>query len=298
MNKSGKTKYCLALLSGILALNSCQSNRVQEKEEEEKKKYNVLFISIDDLRTELNCYGANHIKSPNIDQLASQGVRFTEAHVQQAICMASRASVMTGIRPEKHGIYTGESVESLLPDVLTLNKFFKQNGYSIAATGKVYHHGIDHKNQSGDDYMTQGGTWTGRGYVTEEAIKQIDLNPEGRGPAYEYADVHDTIYQDGLNTFYAAKKMEELKNEDKPFFLAVGLKKPHLPFVAPEKYWDMYPESSVMLPEITEWPENTGEHTMRLRGEINHYYGIPHMYDEIDDSTALILRRAYYACVS
>ncbi|MFW5758244.1 MAG: sulfatase-like hydrolase/transferase [Bacteroidota bacterium] len=298
MNKSGKTKYCLALLSGILALNSCQSNRVQEKEEEEKKKYNVLFISIDDLRTELNCYGANHIKSPNIDQLASQGVRFTEAHVQQAICMASRASVMTGIRPEKHGIYTGESVESLLPDVLTLNKFFKQNGYSIAATGKVYHHGIDHKNQSGDDYMTQGGTWTGRGYVTEEAIKQIDLNPEGRGPAYEYADVHDTIYQDGLNTFYAVKKMEELKNEDKPFFLAVGLKKPHLPFVAPEKYWDMYPESSVMLPEITEWPENTGEHTMRLRGEINHYYGIPHMYDEIDDSTALILRRAYYACVS
>lgn len=296
MKKLEKTTYYIALLSVILALNSCQSKKARENEV--GQKYNVLFISIDDLRTELNCYGANHIKSPNIDRLASMGVRFTEAHVQQAICMASRASVMSGIRPEKHGIYTGEAVEDLIPGALTLNKFFKQNGYIIAATGKTYHHVIDREKQFGDDYMSPKGTWTGRGYVTEEAIKQIELNPEERGPAYECADVHDTIYQDGLNTLHAVKKLEELKNEDKPFFLAVGLKKPHLPFVAPKKYWDIYPESSIMMPEITKWPENTGEHTMRLRGELNHYYGIPQMYEEIDDSTALILRRAYYACVS
>jgi iduronate 2-sulfatase len=263
-----------------------------------QQKPNVLFIAVDDLRTELNCYGASHIKSPNIDRLASQGVRFTEAHVQQAICMASRASVMSGIRPEKHGIYTGEAVEDLFPDVMTINKLFKQNGYNIAAAGKIYHHDIDHEKQFGEDYMSPEGTWTGKGYVTQEAIKKRDLNPEGRGPAYECADVHDTIYEDGLNTLHAVRKLEELKNEDKPFFLAVGLRKPHLPFVAPKKYWEMYPESSVKMPETTEWPANTGEHTMRLKGELNLYYGIPQMYEEIDDSTALILRRAYYACVS
>ena len=96
------------------------------------KAYNVLFIAVDDLRTELNCYGAEHIKSPNLDRLAAEGVRFTEAHVQQAICMASRASVLSGIRPEKRGIYTGESVTDMMPDVLTLNKFFKQNGYAVS----------------------------------------------------------------------------------------------------------------------------------------------------------------------
>ena len=92
-------------------------------------RFNILFISIDDLRTELNCYGASHIKSPNIDRLAAQGVMFENAHVQQAICMASRASIMTGIRPEKHAIYTGLAVNDVLPNALTLNRYFEQNGY-------------------------------------------------------------------------------------------------------------------------------------------------------------------------
>lgn len=291
-----KAVQCIVFVLIISSLSSCQPTKEQKNEVE--NKYNILFISIDDLRTELHCYGASHIKSPNIDRLASQGVRFTEAHVQQAICMASRASVMTGIRPERHGIYTGEAVENLLPDVLTINKFFKQNGYNIAAAGKVYHHGIDHENQFGDDYMSPRGTWKGRGYVTEQAIEQIKLNPNERGPAYECADVHDTLYQDGINTLNAVRKLEELKREDKPFFLSVGLKKPHLPFVAPKKYWDMYPESSILMPEIREKPKNTGKHTMRISGELGNYYGIPDLYEEIDDSTTIVLRRGYYACVS
>ena len=94
---------------------------------------------------DINCYAASHIKSPNIDRLASEGFRFTEAHVQQAICMALRALIMTGIRPGRHGIYTGESVEALLPDVLTMNKFFEQNVYNLVAAGKIYHHEIDHE---------------------------------------------------------------------------------------------------------------------------------------------------------
>ena len=292
MNLLASAKKSVITFTGIILLISCQA---QKKD----TRYNVLFIAIDDLRTELNCYGASHIKSPNIDRLASEGVRFSKAHVQQAICMASRASIMSGIRPEKYGIYTGESVEDLIPDALTMNKFFQQNGYNIASCGKIYHYGIDTEQQFGDNEMTPKTTWTGRGFVTPEAIKQIELNTEfGRGPAFECANVHDTIYKDGINTMNAVRKLEDLKKDNKPFFLAVGLSKPHLPFVAPKKYWDMYPEASITLPEVRKRPEHSSKHTMRIRGELNSYYGMPHLYEEIEDSAALVLRRAYYACVS
>lgn len=196
---------------------ACQT---QQEKQEKQGPYNVLFIAIDDLRTELNCYGAEHIKSPNIDRLAASGVRFTNAHVQQAICMASRASIMSGIRPEKHGIYTGESVEDMMPNVLTLNKFFKQNGYTISACGKIYHHSEDIKSQFGAEYMEPVQTWTGRGYVSEKAIKIRELDEDNAGPAYEYADVKDEAYKDGANTLLAINKLKELKEGGKPFFMA------------------------------------------------------------------------------
>lgn len=296
MNQLRKISSALGLFMITAVLCSCQSSTTENKDQQ---KYNVLFIAIDDLRTELNCYGASHIKSPNIDRLASEGVRFANAHVQQAICMASRASIMSGIRPEKKGIYTGAAVQDLMPDVLTMNNFFKQNGYNIASCGKIYHHGKDTRKQFGEDEMVPKGTWSGRGYVTPEAIEKIALNTEfHRGPAYEFAPVNDTIYKDGLNTLNAVRKMEELSKDDKPFFLSVGLSKPHLPFVAPEKYWDMYPASSIGKPEVTERPENSYEKSIRRRGELNSYYNMPQQYDEIDEATALNLRRAYYACVS
>ncbi len=259
----------------------------------------MLFIAVDDLRTELNCYGASHIHSPNIDRLAEEGVLFSNAYVQQAICMATRASILTGIRPEHHEIYTTKSVNELMPDVLTLNKFFEANGYNIAACGKIYHYGIDTKLQFGDAYMQPEQTWSGRGYVSKESIEKIALNTKyHRGPAYECADVPDSIYTDGINTLYALRKMKSLKKEGKPFFLAVGLKKPHLPFVAPKKYWDMYPASSIEMPGVREMPKNSNEYTMSPKGELTSYYGMPETFEEIDDSTTLTLRRAYFACVS
>ena len=285
------TSFGIYAIIVMFGLSACQ---IQAPE---TKPYNVLFIAIDDLRTELNCYGADHIQSPNIDRLAAEGVRFTNAHVQQAICMASRASIMSGIRPERRGIYTGESVADLLPEVTTINQFFQQQGYNIASCGKIYHHGADTKMQFGENEMTPKVTWTGHGYVTEQAIAQIELNTQHkRGPAFEYAEVHDTLYKDGINTLNAVRKLEALKASDQPFFMAVGLSKPHLPFVAPKKYWDLYPD--VSLPENRAMPENSNQHTMRLQGELNSYYGIPPSYAAIDDSTTLLLRRAYYACVS
>ncbi|MGB5942938.1 MAG: sulfatase [Leeuwenhoekiella sp.] len=290
--------YALFLLVPVLLI-SCKTEHDKKIQQKIEEPYNVLFIAIDDLRPELNSYGAGHIKSTNIDRLSSEGIRFSNAHVQQSICMASRASVMSGIRPERNGIYTGEPISDVLPDVLTMNKFFKQSGYNIASVGKIYHFGQDTKNQFGSDYIKPKATWEGFGYVTQEAIKQRTLNTNtGRGPAYESANVHDTIYEDGINTLNAIRKLREFKNDDKPFFMAVGLTKPHLPFVAPQKYWDMYPKDSIGFSELNERPRNTSSHTMRSSGELGNYYNMPRFYDDIADSTALTLRRGYYACVS
>ncbi|MGB5942937.1 MAG: sulfatase [Leeuwenhoekiella sp.] len=294
-----KSIALVSILWTIHGLVSCQSQKAETKEKEIQQPYNVLFIAVDDLRTELNIYGAHHIKSPNIDQLANSGVRFDNAHVQQAICMASRASIMSGIRPERYGIYTGESVKDIMPDVLTMNKFFSKNGYSIASTGKIYHYAEDTKEQFGDDFVDAEGIWKGSGYVTQESFEQMKNSEKpGRGPAYESAKVHDTIYPDGLNTLNAMRKMEELKDDGKPFFMAVGLMKPHLPFNAPQKYWDMYPRSSIELTDLTERPKNTSKYTVRPLGELTNYYGMPETFDEVTDSMATTLRRGYFASVS
>lgn len=270
-----------------------------DAQEAREKPFNVLFIAIDDLRPELNCYGAEHIQSPSIDRLAATGVRFSNAYVQQAICMASRASVMSGIRPERRGIYTGESVQDLMPDVMTMNKFFASNGYTISTCGKIYHFGEDTKNQFGSDYMSPSEDSKVPEYVSSEALRLEKENSEsGKGPAFECGDAGDTAYRDGLNTVNAVNKLAELKAQDKPFFMAVGLTKPHLPFCAPKKYWDMYPEESIKLAELRSRPTNSNPYTLRLGGELHAYAGMPRYFADVDQETELILRRAYYACVS
>lgn len=287
----------------ILGLTICSFNNKESK----KEPYNVLFIAMDDMRTELNCYGGSHIKSPNIDKLANKGVTFKNAYVQQAICMASRASIMTGYRPEQHGIYTGESVQNLVPDVKTMNKLFAENGYEVSAFGKIYHHKIDHEKQFGDEWFDPQEKWAGRGYYTDEAIEQMRYNEDhqvkgrnhkNRGPAYEFADVPDSAYIDGYNTEYVMRKLQAYKKNGKPFFLAMGFHKPHLPFIAPKKYWDMYPLKTIKQPEIQNPPKNCTPYTLRSWGELRNYYGMPKNKEPVGEDTTLILRRGYYACVS
>lgn len=285
----------ITLLAFVLSFAASISG----KEPKQEAPYNVLFIAVDDLRTELNCYGAEHIESPNIDRLAESGVRFSSAYVQQAICMASRASLMSGIRPERNGIYTGEAVEDLMPDVLTMNKFFRENGYTVSTSGKIYHFSKDTSEQFGEELMKAKPVWFARGYNSEKAIEMVKANKESsHGPAYEWAEVEDNAYPDGANTDLAVNKMVELKRGGKPFFLAVGLTKPHLPFNAPKKYWDMYPEESVSLSGVRERPEGSNKYTMRVSGELGNYVGMPRMFADVDEETALTLRRGYFACVS
>lgn len=291
------------LISGIVL--SCQS----KKEEEEKEKPNILFIAVDDLRTELGCYGTAQIKSPNIDKLAAEGLAFNHTYCQQSICMASRASLMSGLRPDTLNIYNCASLEEDAAGILTIDQHFENNGYEIWAAGKIYHHGIDYDVQLGDAYKKVVTEQVGRGYLSEEAIKTVEEYDEwyrenrnqgggGRGPAFEWPDVPDNAYHDGKMTDMAIKEFANLKTSDKPFFMAVGYKKPHLPFNAPKKYWDLYDADEIKQADNPYMPEDVSQYFIYNFGELRNYAGIPKGQEKFDEELNKNLKHGYYACVS
>lgn len=278
------------------------------------RKKNVLFIPVDDLRTQLGCYGHSQMISPNIDRLASRGVIFERAYCQQPICMATRASLLSGYRPDHANIYSCKSVKELMPDALTLNKHFANNGYQLWATGKVYHYASDHKIQFGDNYHLAKGNWVGRGYLSEEAVKIVSESAKAlgdtteddeagkkedlRGPAYESPDVPDNAYVDGIQTEMAIAQLEKFSKSDKPFFMAVGYRKPHLPFCAPQKYWDMYNPDELKLANNPFLPKGATEFTYDNFNELRNYHGIPKDKNPLPDDLAKKIIHGYYACVS
>lgn len=297
-----KFLHILFYVFALLFFLSCTTSGKPEK-------VNILFIAVDDLRPELGIYGQSQIKSPNIDKLAAEALVFKRAYCQQAICMASRASIMSGFRPDTLHIYNTKSLNELAPDVLTLNRHFENSGYKVWASGKIYHHEIDHKLQFGENYFTPETGEKGRGYLTEASWKIMDeterwyqLNRKtdagGRGPAYECADVPDNAYRDGKMTDMALAKMADFKNEEKPFFMAVGFHKPHLPFNAPKKYWDLYDESLIELSKNPFNPKNASTYFNYNFGELRNYPGIPKDDELLGDSISRILKHGYYACVS
>jgi len=286
------------IVSGILI--SCQS---------EKEKPNILFIAVDDLRPELGCYGNSKISSPHIDKLASEGLTFTQAYCQQPICMASRASLMSGLRPDTMHIYNCGSLEEDAPGVLTLDQHFENNGYEIWAAGKIYHHGIDYKVQFGDAYHEVQTESFGRGYLSKEAFRIVEEYNQwyrdnrnqpggGRGPAFEWPDVKDNTYHDGKMTDLAIDKLADLKTSEKPFFMAVGYKKPHLPFNAPQKYWDIYDSDQIGQANNQYHPQNVSPYFDYNFGELRNYYGIPKGNTPFNDTLNKTLKHGYYACVS
>ncbi len=264
------------------------------------EKLNVLFISVDDLRPELNCYGNQQIISPNIDRLAQNGVLFERAYCQQAICMASRASIFTGIYPASNRIYTFRSVHSLMPDAITINQHFANAGYEVIGMGKLYHYDEDNRKQFGKSWI-DNRTWEvnqsrGRGYVTPEIHAQLTDND--KGPAWEIADVEDNAYLDG---FYADRVIEmlgERKKSSKPFFIGVGFRKPHLPFNAPKKYWDLYDPSEITTADNPFYPENGSEYGWHNSNELRTYSNIPKGEKPIPNDIGKMLIHGYRACVS
>ncbi|MCU0785504.1 MAG: sulfatase [Verrucomicrobia bacterium] len=256
---------------------------------------NILFIAVDDLRPELGCYGKDYIKSPNIDALARTGMVFDQNFCQVAVCCPSRASMLTGLRPDTTKVYDNDpNFRTFLPDAVTLPEYFKKNGYFVQGMGKIFHH-------HPDDPQSWSVLWTSppmaHSYYAlpaNQAIVQKAANK--RGPAFECADMPDDTYHDGSLAEMAVKALRECAAKDRPFWLGVGFIRPHLPFNAPKKYWDLYDPEKIKLAPNPFYPIGAPSYAILRNSELPNYQGVPAM--PIPDDYARQLKHGYFAAVS
>jgi len=217
------------------------------------ERINVLFIAVDDMNNDLGCYGHPTVKSPNIDRLAKQGVRFDKAYCQFPLCSPSRTSVMTGLRPDTTRTFNLQyHFRKHLPDTVTLSQLFKNNGYHAARVGKIYHYG--NPGQIGTNGLDDEASWNERinpkGRDKDEEKLIINHTPDrGLGSSLSLlkAEGTDEEQTDGIVATETIRLME--KHKDGPFFIAAGFYRPHCPYVAPEKYFDLYPLDMVPAPK-------------------------------------------------
>jgi choline-sulfatase len=264
----------------------------------ETKPLNVLFIAVDDLRPEAAASGNKVIKTPNMDRIAAKGTTFDRAYCQQAVCSPSRSSLMTGRRPDSTRVWDLDThFRTALPDAVTVAQYFKNHGYHSQGMGKIFHGGYD----DAPSWTVPWETPKAPQYANDENQKtqasNIDKKGRGRGPAYESGDVPDDSYTDGKTARLAAKTLAELKQKGKPFFLAVGMAKPHLPFVAPKKYWDLYDPKEIYVPVFQKLPAGAPGFVGHTNGELSSYAGMP-KDGIVDAATARTLRHGYYAAIS
>ena len=254
---------------------------------------NVLFIMVDDLRPELSLYGQNQIISPNIDALGASGVTFNRAYCNVPVCGASRASLLTGVRPTPNRFLTYHSrIKKDMPDVINMAQYFKNRGYSTVSNNKITH--IKNDIDAWDDeWYPKSKTW--RNYLSEENLILLASNKAGY--AYENIDVPDAAYIDGQTALKSVEDLKQFKAEGKPFFLAVGFVKPHLPFNAPKKYWDLYDPNSIRIPENATFPKSAPQRANHKWGELRAYIDIPKK-GPVPDPIAKKLIHGYYASVS
>jgi len=261
---------------------------------ESRKKLNVLFIAVDDLRPELGCYGHKWIKSPNIDKLAGRGTVFNRAYCQFAVCGASRASLLTGLRPTPKrflNYYTRAQKDA--PGAMTLPEEFRKNGYHCISNGKVFHHRNDTEKRSWSERAWQSKTaWNA---CFDPKSKKMTGGKKQRGPWFEGPDVPDNAYGDGQAADKTIRDLKRMKRSGKPFFLACGFVRPHLPFYAPKKYWDLYDREKIALADNRYRPKNAPK-MLRGSGEIHSYHKRNLKYNS--DAWHAAGRHGYYACVS
>jgi iduronate 2-sulfatase len=262
-------------------------------------KPNVLFIAVDDLRPQLGCYGFDSMHTPNIDRLASSGTVFRRAYCMVPTCGASRASLMTGLRPTpKRFVNYMARADKDAPGVLTLNTHFKNNGYYTISNGKIFHYTADNaQGWSEPAWRPKGQQWQDPENQKLHAQRSNKPGKRGRGPAYESFDMPDDDYRDAKTTKRSIQDLQRLAKKKQPFFLAVGYYKPHLPFVAPKKYWDLYKSDQIKLPKIYHRPKNAPDVAIHSFGELRAYAGIPKR-GPVSNETALKMIHGYYACVS
>ena len=300
---------------------------------QENNKPNILFISIDDLKPTIGSFGDDFAVTPNIDKLSETSTVFLNNHTQLAICAASRVSFLTGLRPDKTKVWDLKTkMRDVNPDVLTLPEHFKNNGYQTIGVGKIYDPravdgGRDRRSWSvpfvtqnqltfSDGYsFPSGGFYQGkenravRAKLRQEAIDKgvNNLNKyesERFKPPYENADVPDGAYMDGAIANRAVELLDQMDNT-KPFFLAVGFLRPHLPFNAPTKYWNLYKEEEIQLAEFQTKSKNPVDIAYKGGWEINTYKAPGIEYIENDEGLLILpddiqrkLIHGYYAATS
>ena len=319
MNLFMNTKLICLFFFTCFLLSGCQ-------EEKQPKKPNVLFISIDDLRPSLGVYGDPIAISPHIDQIAAEGITFRESFCQAAVCAPSRASLMTGVRPDSTRVWhLGDKFREINPQAVTMPQHFSEHGYHTVNIGKIFHNYMpdsiswDEPDLRPAQYLKPD--WLKRDgetfYISEEvalsqAIKRdslLKLKPVryadgwNTGPAWEAADVHDTLYYDGAQVEMAKRTLSRIAKSDEPFYMGFGFFRPHLPFAVPKRYWDMYDPDQMPLASNPNIPEEAPSLTMNSMYELRHYDGFKHIGHPTSDyrmseDTVRTLRQGYYASVS
>lgn len=296
-----------ALFCSVVVLFLSTNGAAEQPDSTGTDRPNVLFIAVDDLRPELGCYGNTRVKSPAIDCLAARGVVFNRAYCQQAVCSPSRTSLLTGLRPDSTKVFDLQThFRDTVPNVVTLPQHFKNHNYHVVGMGKIYHGGLN-------DPFSWSEPWRrpdASGYqlpanidlvakkrkaARQRGLKGTALTRVARGPATEMADVPDNAYPDGACADMAIETLRRVK--DKPFFLAVGFHKPHLPFNAPKKYWDLYDIQQLELAENPFPPKGAPPFALTNSGELRNYNDMP-ANGPIPGDDARRLIHGYLACVS
>ena len=298
----------------------------------QNEKNNIVFISVDDLKPLLNCYGSSQMKTPNFDRLAKMGVTFTNAHVQQAVCGPSRASVMTGTYPDHNKVWDLKTdFRNSAPQLVSMPEYLKSQGYFTTITGKKIFHdgscapGHDAKSWS-EPYKLNNPKNKRKGkaafrlfyndsinklsskYIEEAKKNGIKNSEEQEYYAFkklmvssENADVSDESYEDGMYANEAVKKLKKLAKKQQPFFYAIGFSRPHLPFNAPKIYWDLYDRNAIEVEHFQELVPNTPEFIYHSFGELRAYNDIDNNFslkNKIPIEKQKELIHGYMACIS
>lgn len=310
-------KKTLQLILIIILTTACESN----KRALTTSNHNVLFIAVDDLRPELGIYGNPIVKSPNMDQLAREGSFFNRHYVQVPTCGASRYSLMTGLRPRKknhinnHVFYREMANQEEKERPESFVHHLKRNGYTTVGIGKLSHspdglvYGykenpskVKEMPYSWDRFVFRPGKWkTGWNAFFAYASGENRQSLNGIVKPYESADVSDEDYPDGLILKSALEELKKLKGQPKPFFLGVGFFKPHLPFNAPKKYWDLYDRSTIPIANDPFIPKNVHPKSVGRMGEFYNYKlsdEKPTLDRPVSDDYARKLIHGYYASIS
>lgn len=273
---------------------------------------NILFIAIDDLRPSIGCYGDAVAHTPNIDRLAANGVQFVNAHCQVAVCNPSRASLMTGLRPDSLGVWTLPiHFREAKPDAVTLPQWLRKFGYTAVSHGKIYHNPTPDPQSWSEAIRPAGKLAYPYPKGTRERVAEVEAGlPDGdwrennlRGPATAAPDVEDNELIDGRRTDMALEDLDRLSQQSEPFFLAVGFIRPHLAWIAPKKYWDKIDPATLPVKTDGEVTPDTPPYALSTSYELTHYMDLvdfpkPTDARRVSPEQARHLMHAYYASVA